>query len=568
MSKPLWTLLTLFFLAVLLSDSVRAQILRSTLVLASPDDPYFSLAEEIARAENLTLVHRVDDALALNPEFLLWVAAPARLTDRALADFGRALHARGASVSVGIISGSSIEQARALWQRAAHVRGARAFAVNGVFPSAQVFDGRIHAAHTNETQPLTKETFIGILQQADYLTFTGHGGAGHLSLAPNVLLRANDIPALPPVVISTASCQTFRLWRADSIALAFTDRGAAAYAGFVFSPNEGFVLGEFDGLSFRYTWREFPIGHVMQVQTRGTLRGFAAFPFYFLLGDPRIALQEQPPYTLVADRREDAYRVLEFRDAPAGVVPVRIADGARYRFVEIVGIASVSDDDVFYNARAQATNIGADKFLLFKHAGGDFTVRLYRETPLWWTMLTPLRNAFDGGLIFLQPNGGAFFALGAGIIAWLIIGWRVRRRSASRGVWLRALFIGLGMAMAHGAYVYLRLEQVTLNEKPMVFDPLSLIGTFVLFGGAAFWYLHARSWQGRVFALVWAVAPLLIAALFVCVTMFGINFLATQQIGAGYYNYTLALIPLLAALGEVLLCVPLFELARGVTKDE
>ena len=39
-------------------------------------------------------------------------------------------------------------------------------------------------------------------------------------------------------------------------------------------------------------------------RNRGTLQGFPQFPYQFLLGDPRIALQAKSPYHLVEDRQE------------------------------------------------------------------------------------------------------------------------------------------------------------------------------------------------------------------------------------------------------------------------
>ena len=279
--KPAICLVAWLFLvagASLATAQDPAPAARKTVVMASRDDPYFPLAEEIARSERPRDCHGFDSAWKLNPEFLLWVIAPANLSDRVVVELGLAVRRLHASVSIGIISGSTLENARLLWQRKAQVRGQRSYAVNAEYPAARVFQGRIRTFAPEETRPLTKDALRAALQQADYLTFTGHGGAGYLSLAPGNSMTARDIPPLPPAVVGTASCQTFRPWRPDSIALAFAERGAAVYAGFVYSPNEGFLLGEFEGLPFRYTWPEFPIGHVMQVQAAGTLRGFAAFP--------------------------------------------------------------------------------------------------------------------------------------------------------------------------------------------------------------------------------------------------------------------------------------------------
>ncbi|MBU0494856.1 MAG: hypothetical protein KKA73_16790 [Chloroflexi bacterium] len=318
------------------------------MILADPTDPYYALAQEIARHEGLTVAHSLAEALDNDPVFLLWVVSPTRLSDKVLVDFSLTMRDRPSTVSVGIISGSTLSDARALWQRAAQARGQRVIAVNAANPSAHV-DARIMTIDPGATtvQPLTPENLIRCLETAYYLTFTGHGGRRSWYLAEDAPLRAADVPQLSSIVIGTANCNTFRLWEDGSIALAFGDSGAAAYAGFAYSPNEGYLIGEFDALPFRYTWPDFPIGHVAQVQNHGTRQGFANFPYYYLLGDPRIALQAEAPYRLVEDRQEGDARVLTYTGVPAGVIPVHIPDGARYEFVDIPGVTAAAHHDLF-----------------------------------------------------------------------------------------------------------------------------------------------------------------------------------------------------------------------------
>jgi hypothetical protein len=570
-SKPAICLVASLFFAAgssLATAQDPALVPRKTVVMASHDDPYFPLAEEIARTENLEIVSSFDGAWKQHPEFLLWVVAPANLSDQVFVDLGLAIREQHASVSIGIISGSTLENARLLWQRGAQVRGQRCFAVNGEYPAARVFQGRIRTFAPDQASPLAMDALRAALQRADYLTFTGHGGGWYLSLAPGNAMTARDIPALPPVVVGTASCQTFRPWDQNSIALAFADRGAAAYAGFVYSPNEGFLIGEFEGLPFRYTWPEYPIGHVMQVQTKGTLRGFAAFPYYHLLGDPRIALQQGPPYRLVGDRETGGGRVLSYAGAPAGIVPVRIPEGAQYRFVEIPGIASAGDNDVFYESRLQAANIGDAKYLLFKHGGGGFTVRLSRHVPLHWTVLDPLRDTLDGVLIGLSQNAGDFLSVVMGALIWIAIGVRVltKRGRRDRGDVVRVLatafVIGLGFAAIHGAYGRARVDDVTVNEKPVAFGPLAAVGTALVVAGAAWLYLRTRTWLGQAFAILVAILPALIAAAFTAAAVGMVNVLAVRQYGTGIYNYSLTWMALLAAAIEATLFTVVFAAAR------
>jgi hypothetical protein len=539
----------------------------TSLVLAAQDDAYFPLAQEIARAENISLVYRIEDVLGQNPEFLLWVVSPAKLSDRTVAQFGLALSERRTAISVGIISGTNIEQARALWQRANLVKSERVFAANGEYPSAHIFQPRLLTFEAGEPaqQSLTKEILIRTIQNADYLTFTGHGGSGYLRLDDRTTLTAADIPALPPLVIGTGSCQTFRIWKDNSIALAFTDHGAAAYAGFAYSPNEGFLFGEFDGLPFRYTWDDFPIGHVMQIQTRGTLRGFAQFPYHFLLGDPRIALQKNPPYRVIKESEEGNRRTLVYADALRGIIPVRISGGAAYHFTEILGIASAGDDDLFYNTRLQTANIGNDKTVLFKHRGGDFTLQLERDTPWLWSIGAPLRDSLDAALLFSQQNGGEFFSIGAGVLTWLMVLWRLWRRKAERTHLPLALIAGFAFALAHGGYALLRLPNFTLNEKPIVFGALPLIGTFILTTGAAFLYVNAQSRRGKIGAMLLTVLPTLIGIIFLFGSFFSINLMSAQTLGTGIYNYSLVLMFSIALVFETILFAIAFEMIRKLS---
>ncbi|NIQ59356.1 MAG: hypothetical protein GWN71_40220, partial [Gammaproteobacteria bacterium] len=118
--------------------------------------------------------------------------------------------------------------------------------------------------------PLTPETFRAALDRSGYVTFAGHGGPGYLRLDDETTVRAGDLPALSGAVVTTAACNTFRPWSDGSIATAFVDRGAMAYAGFAYSPVAGYLLGVYEGLPLRHSWPDFPIGRIVRVQALGT----------------------------------------------------------------------------------------------------------------------------------------------------------------------------------------------------------------------------------------------------------------------------------------------------------
>jgi len=532
-----------------LADAVlplTAQSQCELVILARPDDPYYPLAAEIAAVENIPIFHDLPGALACHPVFLLWVVSPTSLSDAAMIEFGLAMREQKSAISSGIITASTLEQARDLWQRRTQVRGQRFYIANAPNQSAHINEGQIIglSPQQNTIQSLTKSSFETALQVADYLTFTGHGGNTFLKLDENTRIISTEVPLLNSVVIGTGSCQTFRPWNDDSIARKFADQGAAAYSGFVFSPNEGYLIGEFDGLPFRYTWPDFPIGHVIQAQNRGTLQGFAHFPYQFLLGDPRIALQKGPPYKLVEDRQEGGQRILKFRDVPAGVVPIRIANGAAYHFVNVPGVTTAAEEDPFYNSKLQMVNIRNDKFILLVHPGGELTLQLGLRAPWYWFLEDILLDSLDHTYIFSQQAGSDVIAIVFAAIPLVYTAWLIFKKRPGRQTFSFALAFGIGAILLQGMYVLLRLDQVTITSKTVVFSPLSIVATFILSTCGGLIYFHARSEIGKVIALFVITFASWAPMLFGLIGILAFNaFIFFPKTGTMLYNYSLGLLP-------------------------
>jgi hypothetical protein len=538
----------------------------SIVVLASPADPYYVLAEEIATAEGAKLVGSLEEALVGDPEFLLWVVSPSQLSDQVLVDFGLELGERDSVVSLGIISGSTMEQARQLWERRGDIEGRLVVAANAANPSGHIRSSiLVFGPGGAASHPLTMANLRRYLQRADYLTFTGHGGRRYLRLDEETTLGPSEVPELSSVVVATASCNTFRIWEDESIALAFVDSGAAAYVGFAYSPNEGYLLGEFFGVPLRYTWPGFPVGHAVELQSRGTVKGFASFPYYYLLGDPRIALQSEPPYQQVADREDGDARFLSYTGAPSGFIPLRIPGGARYEFVEIPGVASSWEHDPFYNARLEMGDVGDDKLVLFEHSGGDFSVVLREKAPWSWVVSDVLSDSLDHTLLYLPQAGGDLVALFLGVLAWLPIMRVARRSTRAKSRLLASVGAGLVLAALHGAYVWARLDEVTITSKYVEFSPLALLGTLLVTGAGAFVFLSARSWRGKGLGLVVGTLPTWAATCFSLALVAVVNVVVFRpELGTGAYNYALGLLPVGALVVQGFVLAVCFSLVRQV----
>ncbi len=533
-------------------------------ILADPTDPFYLLAEEIAAAETAPLASSVPEALACSPDILLWIVSPGFLSDAAMIAYSQAVKAHASAVSSGIITGSTLEQARDLWKRRSQVDAQTMVAVNAPNPAAHIDTGHVIVISHEETEAfaLTPESLIRAFQTADYLTFTGHGGNGYLRLDDETKIVTRDIPALDSVVVSTGSCQTFRPWNADSIARRFTDQGAAAYAGFVYSPNEGYLIGEFADLPFRYTWPDFPIGHVIQVQDRGTRQGFARISSLFLLGDPRIAFQSGPPYHLLEDRDDGVRRTLTYEDVPPGAIPIRITGGADYRFVRVPGLTASADGDPFYNSRLQMVTMGEDRLILLIHHGGELTLQLRRRAPLTWYPIDVLLDSLDHTLVYSQQTGGDAVVSGVAVLALLWGGWQgLKRRLRWREVRLSLLVGGAATAL-QASYVLLRLNRITITSKAVLFSPLSIIATFAVVSGGVLMGLRARRRIGEAIAVLVTTAAGWLPVAFGLLALGAWNALASQpKLGTALYNYRLGLISLPAFI--LIAAMALFAIRLG-----
>jgi hypothetical protein len=525
-----------------------------TLILADASDPYYALAEEMAQRETLSIVHTLHQALAQHTTFILWVVSPGFLSDQIMVDSGLLLREWPSAVSVGIISGETIEDARALWLRAQEVDGERVYAANALNPAGNIEAELIEFRQEGTSvQPLSRASLLESLAIADYVTFSGHGGSSYLRLGENSELRTGQIPLLPSTVIATSSCNTFRLWDENSLPLDMVRQGAAAYAGFVFSPNSGYLIGAYGDVPFRHTWPAFPIGHAIQVQNQGTLQGFAQLPYYWLLGDPRVALQVEAPYRLVGTQSSNGSLTLTYAGAPAGIIPVRIPDGAKYHFVEIPGNSAAWDHDPFYNAHLQMVDIGRDKFILFEHDGGEFTLRLHADPSWTWVVSDILTDSLDTTYLFFHEHGSDIMMLVIGMALLPLAWWTLRKKASSRSL-VPAILTGLGFAVAHGLYALARLERLTITSKIVEFKPLSPISTFLLASCGAFLFLNARSWRGRVVAvLVAALSALLPAALHLSLFLVANGLGARANLGVGLWNASLGTQPLIVLVFECVL---------------
>ena len=135
--------------------------------------------------------------------------------------------------------------------------------------------------------------------------------------------------------------------------------------------------------------------------------------------------------------------------------------------------------------------------------------------------------------------------MGFAILPLIWTGWQaLRRRLVGRRIRL-AVAIGMGAAILQAAYVLLRLDQVTIISKAVMFSPLSLVAAFALSACGALIYLWSRSWLGKAIALLVATFISWAPMVFGPGVIAAINtFSFVPKTGAALYNYALGLLPL------------------------
>jgi len=531
-----------------------------SVLLCSPADPYRPLADEIASVEGLPLADDLDAALAHDPRYILWVAAPETLNDAAMVRMGAALRARGLGVSVGLITGGTAEAARALWQRDVRDHGALLSIIPRETPLLAYCETGGGCA------PIALD-LGGALRSARLISYQGHGSARAWHLHDDWRLEADwlrvDPGGMAGAVVYAGSCQTLRPWVEGSIALAFVDdAGAAAYLGYVHSPL-GYVMGEPRGFPLQYTWSAYTVGDLVALWNRGLSQGYLAWPYLIMLGDPRLSLADAAPYRLASDQIVADRRVVTLADAPAGFIPVRVPGAAGYAGVALgsgpSGGGVAWRGDPFYDPELQMLALGDDLHLLVHHDGGPLELTLYPRTPWHWRLWEPLVDALDHVTVLAHVQGNLVPSLLLAAVVALLVTWRLWR---GRLPWRRhaeaALAAGLTLTAGRTTYAMARRQHLALLFESYLrtidlgfrVEPAIVMSCLVITTGTVWLCLNARRRGWRILAGLLALYPSTLLGPFWLAVNLGINLAARHAYGAPPYGYGVAAAAAVVALLE------------------
>jgi hypothetical protein len=558
--------------------------LLDTIVISDSKDPYYPLAQEIAKSENATLIDSVEQLYGYYPKYLIWVASPGSLSEKKLLELGEFFKQTQRFPAAGIITGLTMESAADLWKRGILASEGKNYIASDIDINGGIESGIIVDVSTQPfiEKKLNKENLINALENADYFYWARHvsGKRWFWHKDPGSeeydSLYAQDIPDLKPAIIHTPSCSSFLPWQENSIAIGFIEKGASAYLGDLFTPagTSGIFIGQLDYLPGKYTWKDFPIGVMAQIQNMSMSRVSANIPVFFMMGNPKISLQIQKPYEIISDKEYTNKRIIKGKWENKGILPLKIDRGASYSYVSIKGLSSVSDNNLFYNSKIQSINIQSDKYLLFIPEGAEFEIELSGKPPFLWNFYDSIKDSFEFSLITVGVEQGYISLVFLGIFLLIFFICKFKKKILLKTC-LLAIIAGLILATLQLIFIVFQSDKVTASSYIKIYPffrlTLCFIGTFSTVSGGLILMLTVRKKILKVLGMIVCVLPqfMLTMLYFLIYTVTNLQFI---KLGfPPIWNYIIVYQYLIVLSIEVLVLICLYftfvKLSLGKIKD-
>ena len=319
--------------------------------------------------------------------YLLWIASPRFLSEKSIFEFSTAINREKGNLSVGIITGKTIEDAKNLWKGAVQVPVEDyAIIIGG---KTDKIEPGIYLGSNDQLKsiPYNKENILSTLQKSDLVQISIEGAAqSWFDQTEGITIKYSELPDLHATIIQHYGCDTLRPWAENSIALQAIHNGATAYLGFVYPSITGSRFGDYTDINLLKSWENFPIGQIVQIQNHAAMQSYANSPHFFLIGDPRIYISNKMPYSITRDDVIGETRLIELSNVEKGFIPVIIKNGAGFDYVRIKGVTSSSMQEQYFNNQLQMININEDKYILFENKEDFITIELKKNAPVLWTI--------------------------------------------------------------------------------------------------------------------------------------------------------------------------------------
>ncbi|MBN1821782.1 MAG: hypothetical protein JW833_13765 [Prolixibacteraceae bacterium] len=563
----LFYILTSF--AINAQDSPNRQEIELLLVSDS-NDAYFPLAREISISENAPLVASIDEINNFSPKFIIYVAEPKNISEENLLSISKNFKNSQNYPALGIITGKTIGSARKLYERRLLAKKGNNFIATDIDYSADFREGVIFDVSSLPAKkiPLNRENLLQALKKADYFYWARHVSydGWFWNYKKYGFLHSRELPELKPVVIHTPSCNSVLPSKEDNIALEFIEKGAAAYIGHLFTPvtNAGTFIGHLQFLPGEYSWNEFPIGIMAQIQNVASIRASSYLPFMFILGDPRIYLTSNKPYTVIEDTIYGDKRKIICTSDIKGILPMKICNGASYSYVKIKGLSEISDNDCFQNTKIQSLNLQSDKYLLFILNGGTVEINLYKYPPFLWSFYDAITDAFDISWI-TKGLTRSYISVLFFFIFSIIIFFRIKRGKTIKS-YLPEILFAIIFASFQLIFVSLRMHSISVSSY--VFNIkifkllLGFIGASSLVACGLILIDNSKKNFTRFVGIMLCVLPQLLLTVFLFAVVTVRNYYFQSNFNINLWNWNSVFSPFIVMLIELLIVGTFLVLKR------
>ena len=545
------------------SENAYNKVLKvDTIVLSEENDPYRELAIKISGSENALLINSISQLYEYYPKYLVYVSSPDNLSREKIVDLALYFKKTKLYPATGIITGSNMIIAEKLWNKNPSISEGKEFMASDFDKNAGLDKGIIieTGVQPEISRSLDRNNLLYALENSKYFYWARHVSTNKWmwdNIENKGNIKSPDLPVMNDTIIHSPSCGSFAPWKKDSIALGFIDKGASAYIGNLFSPiSSGIFMGNMKYLPGIYTYPDFEIGIMTQIQNKAMHGISTSLPFLLMIGNPKIFLQEKSPYKIIDDYSSSNKRVINGECNTEGIIPIKIKNGAQYSFIKIKNISTIDSNAFYYNAKIQSLNLHDDKYILFINKGGNFTIELTKKTDPLWSLSNLILDAFDHSWITIavvQDHISIFFLI-MFITVFSIYFFKMKKKG--KEIFL-SLISGIVFSLIQLLFILSREEAVTISSYIRIHSGLKLflgfIGTFSTVSSGLIMILSSKKLLVKIIGYLFAALPQLIVSLFyiVFITYTDIIFISNKL--PPLWNYSFLFLYLIVLFFEILL---------------